>query len=290
MEPLITIITPTYNSAATINRLIDSIRTQRFRDFEHLILDGQSSDNTVSILQQYASEVPNVTLIVEKDKGIYDAMNKGIDKAKGKWLFFIGSDDYLYTDDVLSKIADVIKGNNSLQLIYGDVWFEKFNRVYDGYFSTNKLLSQNVCHQSIFYHRDLFHKLGQFDLQYKNCADYQFNLLCWLNPEVNMMYTPLVVSFFSEGGVSTTNTDWEFKNNFPYTIVSQTLDSKFDFFEKCTILSDCLRKILLRYKFSSFLDVLLKNKKRFLLLLPSLLLMMVSLPYYLLKNLIKTNK
>jgi glycosyltransferase involved in cell wall biosynthesis len=113
---LITIITPTFNSGAIISRLISSIQSQDFREFEHLIIDGESTDNTIDVITRYAAESSNVKLSIAKDNGIYDAMNKGISMAKGSWIFFIGADDYLYGPNVLKDIAQVINIKKDLDL------------------------------------------------------------------------------------------------------------------------------------------------------------------------------
>ncbi|MDI9311581.1 MAG: glycosyltransferase family 2 protein [Limnohabitans sp.] len=288
--PLFTIITPTFNSSAFIERLILNVQQQDFKFFEHLILDGLSRDGTADILHKYDLLFPNLRVVIEKDNGIYDAMNKGIRLAKGQWIFFIGSDDYLYDNHVLTRIAEsIINSDKPPDVVYGDVWFEKYNRVYDGMFNINKVLSQNICHQSIFYKNDLFERLGNFDLRYKNCADYQFNLLCWLNADVVHVYTPVTVSFFSSGGVSTTNTDHVFIADFPSSIVRLTIESNFTFLKKTQILSDCFRKIIIRYSISNAMKVIVKRDQHFFLRFLAFVVTIATMPYYLLKNIIKND-
>ncbi len=101
--PLVSIIIPTYNSAKTLSKCLDSLVNQTFQNFEVIILDGKSSDDTVSISLRYTDIFKNIRLISERDKGIYHAMNKGIEMAKGEWLYFLGSDDYILENSTLEK-------------------------------------------------------------------------------------------------------------------------------------------------------------------------------------------
>src|SRR5262245_18365078 len=96
--PLISVIMPSYNSAETIRATLGSLDKQQFRDFELVVMDGGSFDSTIRIVELLASVDERVRLFSEKDKGIYDAMNKGIQAASGTWLYFLGSDDRLYDD------------------------------------------------------------------------------------------------------------------------------------------------------------------------------------------------
>src|SRR2546422_844446 len=100
--PIFSIILPTFNSAAQIATALESILNQTFNDFEILVLDGCSGDNTIEIAKSYKDT--RIRIWSEKDEGIYDAMNKGIEKATGKWLYFLGSDDELYNNAILEKV------------------------------------------------------------------------------------------------------------------------------------------------------------------------------------------
>src|SRR5690606_12140144 len=147
-----------------------------------------SSDNTPAIVSTASQLYANIQFITEPDGGIYDAMNKGIRKAKGKWLFFLGGDDHFTKKTILSEIGNAIEKNPDADLIYGDVWSEIYHRVYEGEFNINKILGQNVCHQCMFFRKDLFLKMGLYDLKYKHNADYQFNLMCWLSGRIVHRY------------------------------------------------------------------------------------------------------
>lgn len=122
---MISIITATYNSAETINDTIKSVLCQTNKDFEYIIVDGGSTDETIDIVKSYESEFSGrLKWVSEKDKGIYDAMNKGIKMASGDIIGILNSDDYYTSDDILQTIADAFKCQN-VDAIYGDIHFIK---------------------------------------------------------------------------------------------------------------------------------------------------------------------
>jgi len=246
-SPMITIITPTFNAASCIERCIQSSINQTYTNVEHLIMDGQSTDETIAIVQQHQEKYPQrIRLISEKDKGIYDAMNKGVKHAKGKWLLFLGADDFLYNNTVLEKVSTILM-NMEKDIVYGNAWMEKMNAVYDGMFDTEKLLKHNFCHQAVFYESSVFAKLGLYNLDYKIQADYDFNLRCWLSGAIAFQYVPAIVAFHASGGVSTELQDEVFIKDFPGRIIKYTLQGKYNDIKKIDILAKVYRKLLLRY-------------------------------------------
>jgi glycosyltransferase involved in cell wall biosynthesis len=104
--PIISIIIPTYNAGKTLRTCIDSVVSQNYRQKEIWIVDNQSDDGTISIINEYAALYTYIKYISGEDRGTYDAMNKGIGVAKGRWLYFLGSDDTLYDENVLSAISN----------------------------------------------------------------------------------------------------------------------------------------------------------------------------------------
>lgn len=116
----ITIVIPTYNCEGTIKNAVDSIFNQSFKNVEILIIDGNSTDNTLKALQEYSEKKRNLILYSEKDDGIYDAMNKGLTLAKGEWIYFMGGDDTLYETTTLEKVVEIQKDSNN-NIIYGNV-------------------------------------------------------------------------------------------------------------------------------------------------------------------------
>ena len=159
----VTIITAVYNGAAYIKRAIDSIAEQTYDNIEYIVVDGGSTDGTVDILRQHSNVVTR--FISEPDKGIYDAMNKGVKMATGDWIYFLGCDDYLYPD--FSKMCTLLDDKHTIY--YGNVFHR--GRVQDGAFTAYKLSKYPIPHQAILYPRVVFEKYS-YDLRYKISADH----------------------------------------------------------------------------------------------------------------------
>jgi glycosyltransferase involved in cell wall biosynthesis len=192
----ISIITPSYNSAPWIERAIKSALSQDYADWEHIIVDGGSSDNTLEVLEKYQ----HLKWISKPDKGIYDAMNKGIKMSEGDWLFFMGADDYFIDEQVLSDVF--INENLGYGIIYGNVTSPRWNHLYDGEFDKIKILDKNICHQAIFFNRSVFQKVGMFNLRYRAQADWDLNLKLFLNPKIEKKYINRVIAYYEDGGFS----------------------------------------------------------------------------------------
>ncbi|MFV0311345.1 MAG: glycosyltransferase family 2 protein [Dysgonomonas sp.] len=211
---LFSIIIPTFNSSLTIRACIKSVLDQTFSDFEILIMDGVSNDETLDIIESYNDK--RIHIYSEKDSGIYDAMNKGVDKAKGEWLYFIGSDDKLYNNTVLETVFLNIRKTKK-KIIYGSVeivgdsGWAKDGEIYDGYFNLNKLLRKNICHQAIFYKKSIFKKMGYFNTSYVICADYDFNLKCYSN--YGFLYLDIIIAKFRGGNTSFIYKDLKFEED-----------------------------------------------------------------------------
>lgn len=222
-KPYLSIILPTFNCGNYIETCVSSILSQEFKDFEVLIFDNCSTDGSVQSFEKLIGDDKRFSLISEKDNGVYDAMNKGINISKGEWLFFLGSDDSFYDATVLKRIIKVIEQNRSAKLVYGNVkkhypdGMNKESHFYDGAFTGEKLLQKNICHQAIFYHRSLFRKFGRFNLKYKVTADWDFNLRCF--NQVNSVFFDIPVTNFFAGGLSGTVTDSAFHEDFLYNLV-----------------------------------------------------------------------
>jgi glycosyltransferase involved in cell wall biosynthesis len=215
--PFFSIIIPTYNAASNIATALKSILHQTFTDFEILLMDGCSTDNTVEIAN--SCKDARIKICSEKDKGIYDAMNKGIEKAKGEWLYFLGSDDEVYNNAVLEKASYKINSyTNAPDLIYGNVWFKYAQQSYGGVFNTEKLLFENnICQQAIWYKKSLFNKVGTFNIKYKQLGDWDFNIRCFKNPLIHIEYIDEVIALYNErDGVSSTGYEIEFLREIPY--------------------------------------------------------------------------
>ncbi len=214
-SPLISIIIPTFNSGETLDLALGSICNQTFKNVEVLIMDGLSTDNTLKIAENYRDKIASLFIFSEKDFGIYDAMNKGIEKAKGDWLYFLGSDDTLYENTTLEKIASVI-ALAEVDLIYGNVYSTRFNGIYDGEFNCSKLASKNICHQAIFFNKTIFKKIGKFNLKYKSHADWDHNIRCFYSSKIKKKFIDNIVANYADDGFSSLNFDVIFNKIRPY--------------------------------------------------------------------------
>lgn len=199
-EVLISLIMPTYNSEKTIFDAVESVVLQDFQNVELLIIDGDSKDSTLSIINEIRGRSTlAITVVSEKDQGIYDAINKGVKMAKGEWIYVLGSDDRLFAPDVLSNVATALK-NTDAEFVYGDV--SMAGKKYLGEFDKAKLLSRNICQQAIFYKKVIFDFLGLFELRYKIYADYIFNIHCFFDERIKAQYIPITVADYSLEGLS----------------------------------------------------------------------------------------
>lgn len=198
---LISIIIPSFNAEAHIRNALNSILNQTNKDFEIVVIDGRSSDGTCRIVQSFQACDSCITLLSEPDKGIYDAMNKGIDMAKGEWLYFLGSDDRLKDSTVLEKINEVLEKSKP-DILYGNVMFQPQKIVYDGEFDFSKLLQRNICHQGIFYRKSVFAKIGGYTIAFKLHADWDLNLRVFKQNNLIIRYINMIVADFTTGSSS----------------------------------------------------------------------------------------
>jgi Glycosyltransferases involved in cell wall biogenesis len=209
----LSVIICTYNSSKTLPEALDSVLAQSYDEYEILIMDGLSSDGTIEIIKSYEKKFNGkLRFVSEKDEGVYDAMNKGIDLAKGDWIYFLGSDDVFYSKDVLERVSQEAE-ESGLEVVYGNVKWGETERIYDGEFSRLKLLNDNICHQSIFYKRNLFQKFGKFDLEYKVWADYLFNIKWFNDNGTKRKYTNIVIAKYNTEGLSSKAGDKKFIKN-----------------------------------------------------------------------------
>jgi glycosyltransferase involved in cell wall biosynthesis len=202
-QPLITVITVVFNAEKSLERTIQSVIAQDYGHIEYIIIDGGSKDNTVDIIKKYTDKI--TFWISEPDDGIYDAMNKGIDKAKGDWIYFLGAGDVML--NVAGKISSQLKNNNTVY--YGDVYRLDFLRLYDGRFSPFKLAVNNICHQAIFYPTIALKKY-KYNTKYKLQADHNLNMQLYGDKQFQLKYIPIVICNYEGAGYSEANWDKPF--------------------------------------------------------------------------------
>lgn len=208
----ISIITVTYNSAATLRDTILSVISQDYKDIEYIIVDGSSTDNTLSIIDEYRDRITKV--VSEKDNGLYDALNKGLDMASGEITGILHSDDFFIDNTVLSEYAKVFRETGA-DAVYADLYYvDKLN--------TDKIVrkwhSGQYQHRSFYYgwmppHPTFFvktvcyKKFGLFDLSFKTAADYELMLRLILKNGITLSYLKKFTVKMRTGGAS--NVTWK---------------------------------------------------------------------------------
>jgi len=200
-EPKLTVVTVTLNCVKDIETTIQSVINQRYNNLEYIIIDGGSSDGTINIINKYSSKISKI--LIESDKGIYDAMNKGLSMATGKWIAFMNAGDYYSNEDVLSILMQDIKNDSSAKVVYGDtIYLEK-----DG--SSNlqrgagkeklkKIISkyQPYTHQAVLYEISNLEDC-RYNLKYKITADYDVCCRYWRKYGYSSYhYIPIVVCYY----------------------------------------------------------------------------------------------
>lgn len=211
--PFFSIVIPTLNSEKTISYALESILQQIFKDFEVLIMDGLSTDNTIILAQRFNDE--RIRIYSEKDKGVYDAMNKGIKLSMGEVIYFLGSDDQFINPEVL-KIINKTMISNGCDVLYGNVISSRFKGRYDFEFDYDMILEKNICHQAIFFKRNIFKITGLFNLKYKVLSDWDHNMKWLLNHQINKTYIELDIANFTDGGLSLHTFDENFDQDKTY--------------------------------------------------------------------------
>ncbi len=204
---LVSIVIPSFQQAFLLERALKSIESQLFTDYEILVMDGGSKDDTATVVARF-SHLP-LSFYSEKDAGIYDAMNKGVKQSKGDYIYFMGCDDRLASPDTLQKVFSV-KNITDNHVIYGNVLFPESGQVYYGEFTYYKLYIYNISHQAIFTRREVFDKLGLFNLRYKAFADYEFNMRWFDAPDIKRKYVPITVAIYETTGFSSQYHDIDF--------------------------------------------------------------------------------
>jgi glycosyltransferase involved in cell wall biosynthesis len=200
------IILPTFNAAATIEQALSSIAIQTNRDFEVIVVDGGSRDDTVERIKKFSTLIS--ILISEKDMGIYDAMNKGVSLANSEFILFLGADDALYDKNVLTHVLPLLIGQ---KVYYGETYFLKRRKTYDGKFSVYKLALRNICHQAIFYPANLL-KETKYSLQYPLLADFHMNLQL-VKKGVPFVFIDYIIANFNDNASSASSSDTAFEKD-----------------------------------------------------------------------------
>ena len=202
----ITIITATYNSAATVRDTLASVQSQSYPDIEHLIIDGASSDATLSIVREFNHVAACHS---QKDRGIYDAMNRGISYATGDIVGILNSDDVYVNNTTIASVIQVF-AETGADAVYGDLNYvqaDDLNKVVRrwraGAFDSQSFKwGWMPPHPSFFVKRELYEKFGKFNLEFRSAADYELMLRMAHKHQISCAYLPQVLVKMRIGGVS----------------------------------------------------------------------------------------
>ncbi len=199
--PLVTIITPSYNSEKYIEKTIQSVLNQNYLNIEYIIIDGGSTDGTIEIIKRYEDKIDY--WISEPDQGIYHAMHKGIMLATGEIIGNINSDDY-YVENIISPIVDIFKENQTISIVHGGINVIDLNGHFLKYMpgNHNKLYkSMSVRHPSVFIKKEVYIKMGGYDYSFTIGADRE--LMLRLHRAKYLFFNvDIAVANFRLGGVS----------------------------------------------------------------------------------------
>lgn len=223
---MFSIIVPTFNVAPSLHACLDSVARQTHSDYELLVVDGASTDGTVEIAESFKPHLLDKLLIHSgPDDGVYDAMNRGVDKSSGAWVFFLGGDDTFHSDETLTQVAAFIDQHQESDLVYGDVLMRSTSARYAGPFDLDRLLfEKNICHQSMFYRRELFAGIGPYNLRYRRWADWDFNIRCFSNPALNIQYMDIVVANFNDVFGLSNGRDKEMEKRLPLYLKASAIE------------------------------------------------------------------
>ena len=217
MDPLFTIITVTYNASETIERTVESVDSQTFKLYEHLIIDGSSRDDTLAIVARHHNGLRKV--FSEPDHGLYDAMNTGIGRAKGDYLVFLNAGDKFHSADTLRHLADLVVDNDKPGILYGqtDIVDNRGVRLGDRHLIAPEVLTLKsfatgmvVCHQAFIPLRRI---AGMYNLKYRYSADYEWCIRCLQHSRRNVYAGEVLIDYLNEG-LTTANRRKSLKERF----------------------------------------------------------------------------
>lgn len=204
----LSIITINLNNASGLRKTIESVVSQTFSDFEYIVIDGGSNDGSVDMIKEYSEKI--TYWVSEPDKGIYNAMNKGINKANGEYCLFLNSGDWLVDDNVIDSIfkndvsADILFGNT---IAINNDGTKLMKGPSTGNISAYQLITNTLPHQGSYIKRSLFDIYGKYDECFEIVSDWKFFLEMILFKNVSVHYINSVVSIIDPNGISNKKVD-----------------------------------------------------------------------------------
>ena len=197
------IVTVVYNGAATLERTIQSVLAQGYPNIEYIVVDGGSSDGTLDLLRRYEDRLD--LWLSERDKGIYDAMNKGVALCTGEWVALINADDW-YEPDTVARAVAAAKGRADINIVHGDIWIhypnghKKLKRAKRNGFLL-KYWEMVLNHPSFFVRRS-YYQGRPFDATLRVSGDHKWTLAAWMHSKAQFLYLPEPLANFTAGGAS----------------------------------------------------------------------------------------
>lgn len=204
-RPLLTIITAVYNSPDSLEKTIHSVAEQTWLDYEFIVIDGGSKDTTIDIIKKYDKQISR--WISEKDNGIYDALNKGIQLSSGKWIHILNAGDTYFSSRTLQKLEPLFISNDN-SILFGDVI--KVYHKKEILLRSNRNLDKGqyqmpVCHQGLFIAGSIHQEIGVYDTKWRVAADFDFLLKC-LKKQYQYFYINQTIATFDFHGLSSNST------------------------------------------------------------------------------------
>ncbi len=213
----ISIITVCYNSGKTIEDTFKSVQSQSYKDIEYIVIDGGSKDNTLELINQY-KEIIDYS-VSEKDNGLYDAMNKGIEKATGDVIGFLNSDDLFCDDMAVEKVMNVFNENSKIDSVYADIYYVDQN-------NTDKIVRKwitgkqrtfkkgwHTAHPTLYIKKKVYNQYGGFNLKFKLSSDFEIMLRFIEKYKISTIYLPEPLLKMRLGGETNKSVENIFRQN-----------------------------------------------------------------------------
>ncbi|MEO0553751.1 MAG: glycosyltransferase family 2 protein [Bacteroidota bacterium] len=270
MSIKISLITVCYNAERTIEKTIQSVLGQKYASYEYIIIDGNSKDGTLSVIENWSSAFNKKGIAFrvtsENDMGLYDAMNKGIRKASGSWIWFLNADDFLDENAFSAVIESEVLEQNMPCGVYG-----KMTRFDNGisYVVGERHLTKNTSnitfnHAATLIHRDCFNQFGVFDIRYRFCADYEL-FTRFVKNNVNFIFLPKNLAYMRGGGVSDKFSNYfnrgieHYKIDYQYYSMFRVVANAVGYFG-LGFIKKAIKDALVKLHFSHFVSKFYKKK------------------------------
>ncbi len=260
MEKKISVITSVFNGEKTIEDTILSVLNQDYSNFELIVIDGLSKDLTIKIVQKYAENDNRIKIISEKDRGIYDAFNKGVLNSSGDIIMFVNADDFLFPNALTSINKNFDIQNNDLFAGSLSMINEKdkyYKEIFRSKIPKHSIISPVILTIGICFNKKVFEKIGTFDISYKICADVDFIYRC-LNKSVKIQYSDILISNMREGGISS-NYKFEFLKKREQLKAHYNNSDKLNFKYTFQLISNLFKVLILNIFFA---DKLMQKRKK----------------------------